>query len=124
MALATAVVSVTDNRKTWVEGPMYNVIGTIAIGASPLTYAAGGIVMSLLGGLIKASRTPVRVLVTGIAGYTYVYVPGTDASNGLLKVLVQDAVATNPLAEIATAAVPAGVSGDTITFHAKFLGQN
>jgi hypothetical protein len=122
MALSTAVVSVTDDRNTFAMGQKFAVIGTIAIGASPLTYAAGGIVMSLFGALIKASRTPDMVIVQGQSGYVYVYVPGSDGSNGLLKVFQQSA-ATSALTEVPTAAVPAGVSGDTITFLAIFKGM-
>jgi len=124
MAAAKATVSIPDERYTWVGGNKYYALGTVAIGASPLTYTAGGMAMSLLVPLIKASRTPLKVTVSGRTGYIFKYIPGTDASNGLLMIFVQDAVAGNPLLEMADAtAIPAAVSGDTIGFEAVFHGQ-
>ena len=125
MASAVATVTITDERYTWVSGNKYVVIGNVAIGASPLTYVTGGVTMSLLVPLVKASRSPILVDFNCQSGYVYQYVPGTDASNGKLKIFVQDAVATNSLLEMANAlAIPAAVSGDTIVFEALFLGQN
>jgi hypothetical protein len=122
MSVATAVVSVVDQRSTWHDGSKYFVLGNIAVGASPLTYVTGGIAMSFFIPLIKASRTPIIVLITGQSGYVYQYVPGTDASLGLLKIFQQSA-ATSALTEIPASAVPAGVSGDTINFMAIFYGM-
>jgi hypothetical protein len=125
MAVAVATVTVASNTSTWIEGGIFNCIGTVAISPSPATYTTGGISMPLQGGLIKASRKPVRVSVTGINGYTYQYVNGTDNSNGTLKIFVQDAVSQDPLVELTNAsAIPANVSGDTISVLAQFLGQN
>jgi hypothetical protein len=124
MAAAKATISIPDQRSTWVAGNKYFVRGTITIDANPATYTAGGILMSLLASLVKASRTPVAVSVSGLTGYIFKYVKGTDASNGLLKIFVQDAVATNPLLEMADALpIPAAVSGDTIGFEATFNGM-
>ena len=125
MANAVATVSLTDERYSWVEGNKYALVANVAIGASPLTYKAGGITMSFLVPLVKASRAPIYVNVFGQNGYIYKFIPGTDASNGKLLIFVQDAVATNPLLEMADAlAIPAAVSGDTIIAHALFNGQN
>jgi len=125
MAAALAVVSLADERDSWVSGDKYFVKGTITISASPATYTTGGMVMNLLIPLIKASRTPIWIDIVGQTGYEYQYIPGADASSGLLKIFVQDAVATNPLAEMANAlAIPAALSGDVITFLAIFNGQN
>jgi hypothetical protein len=125
MAAAVATVSITDERYTWTAGNKYFVIGNVAISVSPATYTTGGIVCSFFVPLVKASRTPIWVLFKNATGYVYEYVPGTDASTGLLKIFVQDATATNPLAEMANAlAIPAAVSGDTIQVEAIFNGQN
>lgn len=125
MAAALAVVSVADIGKTAVYGNKYEVMGSVAISASPATYAAGGVVMSLAHPLIKAGRTPISVSVQGISGVTYAYVPSTDATLGKLKILVQDATNNNPLKEITDGgAIPAAVSGDTINFYAIWTGQN
>lgn len=102
-------------------GNMYEVSGVISVGASPLTYATGGIAFPLNNPLIKASRTPLYVMVYGIAGYQYTYIKGTDVTNGKLMIR-QCAAATNPMAELSTAAIPAAVSGDTITFIAVWKG--
>jgi len=118
MSLSTAVPTVT---KQWDDGKVLHVIGTVAIGASPLTYQAGGIVMSF-GGLINGATTPpLWCDVKGIAGFKYEFNAGTTNANGLLLIRVEAAVGTNtPLAEHSTAAIVSGVSGDTISFYAVF----
>jgi hypothetical protein len=130
MAVATAVVSVTDQRNTFVAGDKYFIVGTLAITASPATYTLGGIVCSFLKALIKASRAPIFVQIYGVgAGTTgtlfeYRYILGTDASNGLLKIFSGGSGSTAGLAEFTDGtAIPADVSGDTINFMAIFNGQ-
>ena len=125
MAAATAVPTVTDQFVDHAQ--MYHVLGTLAVGASPLTYTTGGIAINLLGGNVKASRTPKKVEVIGQAGYIYRYIKGTDASNGLLMIFAQTNAAAEdaPLGELTNAAaIPAAVSGDTVQFEAMFLGMN
>lgn len=120
---ATATVTIPDNRYSFAEGTKYRVIGTVALSATG-NYVAGGVPCSLFVPLVKASRTPILVYVQGQAGYIYVYVPGADASLGVLKILVQGAAATDPLAEISSAAViPTGAVNDTITIDALFQGM-
>jgi len=124
MANANAVPSPDPLMPTGQAGDgLYKVIGAIAVDANPAVYVTGGITLNFLQSAIKAQRTPLRVAVSGTGGFVYSYVKGSDASNGKLKIFVQDAVAANPLAEIAAAGIPAGVSGDTITFEAYFRGQ-
>jgi len=123
MAEATAVPTVV---KSWFDSGGYNIIGTLAIDASPAEYEAGGILMNMNQAAIKASRTPIRVAVKGISGYSYEYVAGTDNSNGLLIIRAQKASASDhdPLTELADdTAIPAGVSGDTVTFEATWKGM-
>lgn len=123
MATATATATLTDIRSTWADSK-YHVIASIAISANPATYATGGLVCNLEIPLIKASRAPLYGQIAGQSGFVYVWVPGTDASNGKIKIFVQDAVAANPLAEMANAlAIPAGVSGDTIQGFFVFYGM-
>lgn len=118
MALSTGVVTVTDS---WYDGKRQHVVGTIAIGASPLTYAAGGTVTAFNASGVQSSLAPSFVLVNGIGGFIYRYVPGTTIANGKLMVFAEGTVATNaPLVEHTVAAVAAGVSGDTISFYAVF----
>jgi hypothetical protein len=130
MAAAVATVSFTDERNSWVAGNKYFVVGTLSITASTATYTTGGIACSLLSPLIKASFTPLLVRVLGIgAGTTgtlfeYRYVPGADASSGLLKIFSGGAGGAAGLAEFTSGgAIPADVSGDTITFEAIFNGM-
>jgi len=123
MAAATAVPTATSSR---FGDYGYRAGGTIAIGASPLTYTLGGIALNFNQSAIKASRTPGTVVIQGISGYIYSYVPGTDNSNGLLKIFAQTNAAAEdaPLGELADAsAIPAAVSSDTITFQATWKGM-
>lgn len=123
MAAAVATISVTtvDNSQK-----LAHVFGTVAIGADPLTYGAGGIVMTFAGNdLIKSNEVPLKVSVFsakaagGTALYVYSFAPGTTLANGKLQVFT-GAAAQSALAELADGAVPAGVSGDTIVFDAWF----
>ena len=103
---------------------IYN--GTASFGASPLTYATGGIAVSwaslfnAAGELLtNANATPIEAdfWSASSSGYWYVY----NQSTGKLQILVGGATASQPAAELAAGAVPAGVSGDTIFFHAEFV---
>lgn len=122
MADAVATPTVTQQ---WAGVPGYRVIGTIAIDASPAAYVTGGIALSFLQAAIKAQRVPKYVSVKGIGGYIYSYVNGTTAGDGLLRIFAQTsgASAGDPLGQLAASAIPAGVSGDTITFEAVWDGQ-
>jgi hypothetical protein len=131
MAAAVATVSVLDERSSWVAGNKYFVEGTISISASTATYTTGGIACSFLQPLIKVTRTPVLVQVqgqgVGTTGtlFEYRYVPGVDASAGLLKIFTGGAGSAAGLAEFTSSgAIPADVSTDTITFIAIFNGMN
>ncbi len=129
MSTAVATVSLTDERNTWVEGNKYVAIGTIAISAAAATYVTGGIPCSFLVPLIKATRTPLRVSIQGQGSgttgtlFVYCYVPGVDASSGLLKIFTGGAGSTAGLAELTQIAIPADVSTDTIAFEAIFNGM-
>lgn len=172
MAEATAIPTSTV---VWDDGHMVHVVGTMAIGASPATYAAGGIACDILANMVDGaglgiplpgiSLQPIRVTVDGIAGYKYEWkastkkllirlaaVAGTIVSTFTLKggglgtgigysadaadFTIGKAAATDrtsvnvvasvltgtaaAMAEIATAAVPAAVSNDVISFYAIF----
>lgn len=130
MSAAVALVSLTDERSSWVAGNKYFVAGSIAISASPATYTTGGIACSFFIPLIKATFAPLFVNVnangSGTTGtlFTYVYIPGADASAGLLKIFTTGTATQAGLAELTSgAAIPADVSTDTITFIAIFNGM-
>ena len=130
MATAVALVSLTDERNTWVAGNKYMAVGNVAVSASPATYVTGGIPMSFFVPLIKVNTFPpilVQVQGQGLGTtgtlFVYEYVPGVDASAGLLKIFAQGAGSGDGMAEIAASAIPADVSGDTLTFFAIFNGM-
>jgi hypothetical protein len=89
--------------------------GTVAISADPDTYATGGLVVPWAnkGGSTKPP-IPGTVRFAGKSGYTYEY---DDANT---KLMIRTDLTANPSAEIAAAAIPAGVSGDTIKVVAQF----
>lgn len=122
MANAIALVTIPDARYTWSDGSKYYAIGNVTVSASPSTYVTGGIVMNMFVPLVKASRTPMMVTFVDQSGYSYTYVPGADASSGLLKIF-QSAGALAPQVEIPAAAIPAAVSSDTIIFEATWFGM-
>jgi len=117
MAEASVVVTVTDELPLPGRGLL--VCGALAVDAAADTYAAGGLALGAAEFrgklLLSAESKPKYMLVSGIAGYHYEY----KVSTGKLFIR-QSAAAANPEAEIPTAAVPAAVSGDTISFMALF----
>jgi hypothetical protein len=123
-AVATPSVTLTDNTQR-----IEHVFGTLAIGASPATYAAGGIACSFAGfDAIKATSAPISVDVSSqpaagsgaAAKFIYQFLPGSGQANGLLQIFT-GAAAQSGLTELTDgAAIPAGVSGDAIAFHARF----
>ena len=122
MAAAIATLTVGNS---W-DDIKYVVGGTVAITASPATYTAGGIAFNLNQSDVKASRTPSDVQIQGVSGYIYSYVKGSDNSNGKLKIFAQTSGAAedDPLGELTDgAAIPAGVSGDTISFQGRWKGM-
>ena len=92
---------------------------TVAIDAND-AYAAGGLPFSLqLGDLVKSQYVPLTVIIEGDNGFVYAYVNGTNPSNGKVKILT-GAAAQSALTELSNGAVPAGVTGDTLSGYADF----
>lgn len=120
MAVATATVAVATYPNGVDNTQRHEVLfGTIAVQASPATYATGGLAVSFQGSFLHSnSATPLwcDVQSTTGSGYVYQYLPAT----GKVKILVQGSAEAAPMEELAAAAVPAGVSGDTIKFRAEF----
>jgi hypothetical protein len=123
MAVAVATPTVTFKDAT--QG-LLHYVGTVAISASPATYAAKGLVMDFTG-LVDTDQPPLAVSVRSAVAagsgatalYLYNFNPGTTPANGKLQVFT-GAAAQSALAELADGAVPAGVSGDTVVFEAWF----
>jgi len=98
-------------KEHWMVNTKINVIGTLVASGN---YAAGGEVPAFSSAescKIKTGSAAVFEIVSGISKYMYRF----NIANG--KILVFDP-ATG--LEIATAAYPAGVTGDTITFLAIY----
>jgi len=105
-------ISVTQH---WADLKRLHVIGTITASGN---YVTGGDTLNFTNPKIKSSKVPDIVTIHGRAvgpAYLYQFVCGTTQANG--KMIVAD-VATG--AELAAAPYPAGVTGDTIEFHAVF----
>jgi hypothetical protein len=98
---------------------MQTVRGTVAIGASPATYATGGVLLSWkIEGIKSTSGSPIQVTFgsnTG-SGYVYNWIKSTNAIQ-----ILTGAAAQSPQTELTNgASIPAAVSGDTIWFEAVF----
>ena len=118
--MANSTVTVGFTRDT-VAGNLYIVLGTVNFSAAPDTYVTGGNTCSFAIPRIKATRVPFFVQFQEASGYYYVYVPGTTSANGTIRVYVQGTGAQAPAGELTGgAAIPAGVSGDSIRFMAMF----
>lgn len=116
--MANSVATVTIQRSD-VNGKLYRILGTLSIGAAPLTYVTGGIPCPFIDPLVKASRAPISVNFTSQNGFIYSFVPGTTNANGLLKMF---SVMGTELGSGVT--IPTANSSDVINFIAYFLGQN
>lgn len=92
--------------------------GTVAIGASPGTYTAGGYALNNVFAQeqVKSSdyNAPASLKFYSVSGsgYTYVWIRSTNK----LMVLTGSA-AQSPSAQLSNGNTPAGVSGDTIEFE-------
>lgn len=95
------------------DGGGMEVIGTIAVGASALTYFTGGIPIAWPATVKTETGLPVFMDIQGMQGtFSYRY----DIANGKLRIFI---VSTQ--AEIANGvAIDALISGDIITYLAKF----
>lgn len=104
------------NTTTYVE----RTIGALhAYGTSVASgnYTTGGIAFTVAGADWITDQPLLWAEVQGIAGYVYVFRADTQ------KVMIfQCAGSGNPLVELSAAALPAGVTGDTITFSAVAKG--
>ena len=115
MAIAVTV------SKSWHDGKKFHAVGTLAFSGS---YTTGGDTVDLSGGPTKSSRVPIRVTVGGQSGFIYKFAPGTTIANGKVLVFGQQPTSATTgiiaLDQIAAAAYPAGVTGDTVDFEGIF----
>jgi hypothetical protein len=108
--------------KQWSDS-VYHVVGTVNFSATTDNYAAGGITFNLGQAAIKAQRVPLSVKIwpeahtSAQALYDYTYVPGTDVTNGKIKIFTAGAEATD------AQALPTHSADDVLNFEATWLGM-
>jgi hypothetical protein len=113
MALAFTLVD------TWDDGQRIHVAGTVAASGS---YTTGGDTLDLSQfPLIASTQPPIQGTgwMEGSAGYDYNFLPGPAMNNGKMKVFAQGTSA-GAFPELAAAAYPGAITGDTITFYGIF----
>ena len=113
MALAFTLVD------TWDDGKRIHVSGTAAASGN---YSTGGDTLDLSQfPVVAATQPPVQgtAWMDGLAGYDYVFAPGSAMNNGKVKIFQQGASA-GAFPELAAGAYPAAITGDTITFYGIF----
>jgi len=113
MALAFTLVD------TWDDGQRIHVAGTVVASGS---YSTGGDTLDLSQfPLIAATRPPIQgtAWMDGLAGYDYVFVPGSAMNNSKVKIFAQGASA-GAFPELAAGAYPGAITGDSITFYGIF----
>jgi len=100
------------NTSRWFDGQRLHQVGTITVSGSYLTPL--GEPLSFADGEVKSSRIPDYVEIHGQSGgHDYNYVPGSDITDGTMAVFLAGV-------EIVAGAYPAGVTNDTIKYHAIF----
>jgi len=123
--MATATATFTRNKKKMDVSERYVThYGTVAIQASPATYATGGLTLDLSAVLSNDLPEDVNIYFDAPTGWLLRYSTGSTLKNG--KVLLYGNVPTDPTAgtlplgefDDATA-IPADVSGGTIKISFK-----
>ena len=113
MALAFTLID------TWDDGKRIHVAGTVAASGS---YTTGGDTVDLSQfPIIGTTQPPIQgtAWMDGLAGYDYVFIPGAALNSGKVKIFQQGSGA-GAFAELAAAAYPSAITGDTITIYAIF----
>lgn len=116
MANATITLTVSES---WDDGKRIHVIGSLAISPASDVYVAGGLAIPLpTAPAINPNTKPISFSAQGLAGYLFFF----DRANSKLKIMAMKTTPANydPLIEINAAAIPAALSGDTITFDATY----
>ena len=115
------------------SGKSFDVYGTIAVQASPATYVTGGLPITFANlDFLKSGVAPVwteagSAPAPGVSPSGFQYYVLMSVVNGVLTgklAIFTGAAAQSALTELTNAAaIPAGVSGDVISFHAVFPRQ-
>ena len=104
---------------TWDDGKRIHVAGTATASGN---YSTGGDTLDLSQfPVVAATQSPVQgtAWMDGLAGYDYVFIPGSAMNNGKVKIFQQGASA-GAFPELAAGAYPGAITGDTITFYGIF----
>ena len=104
---------------SWDDTKRVHVAGTINASGS---YVSGGDTLDLSQfPSIASTRAPIQgtAWMDGLAGYDYVFTPGSAMNNGKVKIFQQGASA-GAFPEVAAGAYPAAITSDTITFYGIF----
>ncbi len=104
---------------TWDDGQRIHVTGTAAASGN---YSTGGDTLDLSKfPIIAATQPPLQgtAWMDGVAGYDYVFTPGSAMNNNKVKIFQQGASA-GAFPELAAGAYPAAITADTITLYAIF----
>jgi len=120
MAVATATPTVTEEHALPSNAVL--VVGTIAVSPSADTYAVGGLALGTAEFRNKVKLSPEKapkfLLATGKAGYHFEY--DRVAAKLLVRAQTSAPAEDAVLGELAAAAIPGALSGDTINFVALF----
>jgi hypothetical protein len=113
MALAFSLVD------TWEDGKRVHVCGTVTASGN---YTTGGDTLDLSQfPLVASDQAPLTGTgwMDGLAGYDYVFAPGTALNANKVKIFAQGAAA-GAFPELGAGAYPGTITGDTITFYGIF----
>lgn len=104
---------------TWDDGKRVHVSGTVSASGS---YTTGGDTLDLSQfPLIAATQPPIQgtAWMDGLAGYDYVFAPGSAMNSGKVKIFEQGTSA-GAFPELAAGAYPGAITTDTVTFYGIF----
>jgi hypothetical protein len=104
---------------TWDDGQRIHVAGTVTASGS---YTTGGDTIDLSQNpLVASTQPPIQgtAWMDGLAGYDYVFYPGTAMNSGKVKVFQQGSSA-GAFPELAAGAYPSPIAADSITFYGIF----
>ena len=99
-------------RDQWHDGKRTHVVGALTFTGN---YTTGGVAVDFPANGVQTAAPPTMVDVPAVQGHSFVYVPGTSASNGLLQVWK-----TSDGTQLAAAAFPAALLGAQAAFYGIF----
>lgn len=104
---------------TWDDGQRIHVAGTVAATGN---YATGGDTVDLSQfPIVKSTQPPIQgtAWMDGLAGYDYVFIPGSALNANKVKIF-QQGTGAGAFPELASGAYPTAITSDTITFYGIF----